>query len=55
MNQEPYPSDLTDSEWTLIEPLIPGPSRLGRPPRYTRREILDSIFYIVRGVTARSG
>ena len=46
--QEPYPSNLTDSEWNLIEPLMPGPSLLGRPPRYTKRAILDGIFYVVR-------
>ena len=49
MNAEPYPSDLTDAEWAVIQPLFPGPQRMGRPPRYTKREILDSIFYIVRG------
>ncbi len=26
-----YPSDLTDAEWTVIEPMMPPPSRLGRP------------------------
>lgn len=47
--QEPYPSSLTDAEWKLIEPLVPGPKLFGRPPRYTKREILDAIFYVVRG------
>lgn len=43
-----YPSDLTDSEWALIEPMVPGSSKLGRPPRYEKRRILDAIFYVVR-------
>jgi hypothetical protein len=46
--QEPYPSSLTDAEWHLLLPLIPGPKRLERPPRYARRAILDAIFYAVR-------
>jgi putative transposase len=46
--QEPYPSNLTDAEWKLVEPLIPGPKLFGRPPRYTKRAILDAIFYVVR-------
>jgi transposase len=46
--QEPYPSSLTDAEWNLISPLIPGPKLLGRPPRYAKRAILDAIFYAVR-------
>jgi len=46
--QEPYPSNLTDSEWKQIEPLVPGPKLFGRPPRYTKRAILDGIFYVVR-------
>ena len=45
---EPYPSDLTDAEWELLRPLLPGPSKLGRPPRYDRRKVLEAIFYVVR-------
>lgn len=43
-----YPSDLTDKEWEVLEKLVPGDSKLGRPARYPKREILNSIFYIVR-------
>ncbi|MBE7158638.1 MAG: transposase [Rhodospirillales bacterium] len=46
--REPYPSDLTDAEWQVLSPLIPGPAKLGRPPRYEKRAILDAIFYVVR-------
>ena len=48
-SQEPYPSNLTNAEWKLIEPLVPGPKLFGRPPRYPKRAILDAIFYVVRG------
>ena len=46
--KEPYPSDLTDAEWKLLEPLLPGRKKLGRPARYRRRLVLDAIFYVVR-------
>jgi transposase len=40
----PYSSSLTDKEWELIEPLLPQKQRT-RPPRWTKRQILDRIFY----------
>lgn len=43
-----YPSDLTDAEWTLLEPLVPKPKTGGRPVQYPRREILNGIFYLLR-------
>lgn len=43
-----YPSDLTDAEWAVLEPLIPGEHKLGRPARYPKREIVNAIFYLVR-------
>ena len=43
-----YPSDLTDGEWAELEPLIPGDQKLGRPPRYPKRKIVNAIFYLVR-------
>ena len=45
---EPYPSDLTDAEWEILAPLMPGPAKLGRPPRYEKRAVLNAIFYVVR-------
>src|SRR4028119_1633923 len=41
-------SDLTDAEWTFLEPLVPPPKPGGRPPSWTRRSILNAIFYLVR-------
>ena len=43
-----YPSDLTDAEWQLLEPFIPAPCPGGRPARYTRREIVNAILYVLR-------
>ena len=46
--RKPYPSDLTDAEWKLIEPLLPqrreGDGR-GAPRQQDRRAILNAIFY----------
>lgn len=49
-----YDSDLTDKRWKRIAHLIPEPKNTamkgggGRPPRYTRREILNAILYVAR-------
>jgi transposase len=44
-----YETDLTDAEWALIEPLLPEPCTRGRPRRWPAREILNGIFYVLRG------
>ena len=43
-----YPSDLTDAQWTLVEPLLPAPRTGGRPEKHSRRDIVDAILYVVR-------
>jgi transposase len=43
-----YPSDLTDAQWALIEPLVPEPRSGGRPAVHPRRRIVDAIFYVNR-------
>lgn len=46
-----YPSDTTDAQWALIDPLLPDPAWLdgrgGRPEGHCRRWIVDAIFYLV--------
>jgi putative transposase len=42
-----YPSDLTDEQWAIIEPLIPV-HRVGRPREVAMREVLNTLFYQVR-------
>ena len=32
-----------------MEPLLPAPSPVGRPPRWPMREIINAIFYVLRG------
>lgn len=43
-----YESSLTDAQWDVLEPLVPKPSKTGRPPT-DRRKIIDAILYIVKG------
>lgn len=42
------PSDLTDDEWALVEPLLPPAGSGGRPEKHSRREIVDAVLYVVR-------
>ena len=44
-----YETDLTDAEWAVIEPLMPRPAPCGRPRLWTTREVLNAIFYVLRG------
>ena len=41
-----YASDCTDAEWALIKPLMPGPSKVGRPRKTCMRSVWDAIQYI---------
>lgn len=41
-----YASDCTDGEWALIELLMPGPSKVGRPRKTCMRSVWDAIQYI---------
>ena len=49
MKRKPYPSDLSDAQWKILEPLIPPPKPGGRPRTTDMREVLNGIFYILRG------
>jgi putative transposase len=44
-----FASDLTDAEWAVLEPLLPPPAPVGRPPEWPMREIVNAIFYVLRG------
>lgn len=48
MERKPYPSDVTDGQWRLIEPLIPPPKPGGRPREVDLREVVNGILYVVR-------
>ena len=48
MNRQSYPSDLSDQQWQLLEPLLPPPKPGGRPIKYPRREVMNGILYVLR-------
>ena len=41
-----YPSDLSDNEWVLIEPLLPAAKPGGRPRTTDLRDVVDALHYI---------
>ncbi|SCG35700.1 Transposase [Micromonospora siamensis] len=45
---------MTDGQWAVIKPLLPvrDPRRGGRPLRYPRRLVIDTILYVLRTGTA---
>jgi putative transposase len=43
-----YPTDLSDTEWAVLEPLVPMPKPGGRPCVHSRRTLCNAIFYLVR-------
>jgi putative transposase len=47
MRTHKYPSDLTDEQWALVEPLIPVYPG-GRPRETSMRDVLDAVFYLLR-------
>lgn len=55
MRRRRYPSDTTNAEWRLIEPLLPVPACQtetgGRPETHPRREIVDAMQVGSRSLT----
>jgi putative transposase len=47
--RSPYPTDLCDDEWEILKPLVPRAKPGGRPRAHETREILNAIFYVLRG------
>jgi putative transposase len=47
MKSTRYESDLSDEQWALLEPFLPKPKRMGRPPA-DLREVVNGILYLVR-------
>src|SRR5256885_7186262 len=47
-DRKAYPSDVTDAEWEILEPLIPAISEEAVNVKYTRREIVNGILYVLR-------
>src|SRR3954453_13833134 len=45
MKRKPYPSDLTDAQWAVLEPLVPEDRPLGRPRKTSLRRVVDALVY----------
>src|SRR5258708_14409618 len=55
MKRKRYPSDLTDAQWSLLEPWIPPPRPGGRPRKTNMREVVNALCYLTReGCTWRA-
>ena len=48
MAENPYASDLTDEEWSLLNPLLTRTHPAGRKQTYSLRRIVDAVFYLLR-------
>lgn len=43
--RKPYPTDLTDEQWHVLQPLIPPAKHGGRPRKVDLREVVNTLFY----------
>jgi putative transposase len=43
-----YPTDVSDQEWRVIAPLLPGAERTGRPRKTDFRAVINALRYLVR-------
>ena len=46
--RKPYSTDLTDAQWTILEPLVPPSKHGGRPRTVNMREVINTILYLNR-------
>jgi putative transposase len=47
MPRQAYPSDLTDEQWIVLEPLLPPPKAGGRPRSVDLREVANGLLYVL--------
>jgi putative transposase len=48
INHKTYPTDLTDAQWAILEPLVPPCKHGGRPRIVDMREVINTILYLNR-------
>lgn len=48
MERKPYPTDLSNEQWKLIEPLLPPAKPGGRPRKTDLREVFNALLYLNR-------
>jgi transposase len=46
--------DLTDAQWAVLEPLLPKGRKPGRPPKWSKRQLIDGIRWRVRHQPAQT-
>ena len=47
MKNAQYGSSLTDAQWEYLKPMLPKPSKRGRP-RTNLRQVIEAMFYVVK-------
>src|SRR3712207_4467184 len=45
--RKPYPTDLSDTQWSRLRSYLPTPNAQGRPRTHSLRDVLDAIFFYV--------
>jgi putative transposase len=48
MRRKCYPSDVTNDQWALLEPLVPPANPNTRPRKYPMREVVNALLYVVK-------
>ncbi len=48
MTRKAYKTDITDTQWQIMEPLIPPAKPGGHPRTVDMREVVNGIFYVLR-------
>jgi putative transposase len=46
--RKPYPTDVSDAQWSHLRSYLPTPNAQGRPRTHSLRVVLDAIFYVVK-------
>lgn len=46
MTHKPYPSDLTNAEWTILEPLLPPEKSVGSEREVDLRAVINALMYV---------
>jgi putative transposase len=48
MERNPYPTDVTDDQWSVLEPLLPAAKPGGRPRKTDLRAVVNALLYVNR-------
>jgi len=46
--RKPFPTDLSDAQWTRLRLCLPTPNAQGRPRIHSLRDVFDAIFYVLK-------